>query len=334
MSSHHKQPTSPVQEVSLFNFLEQIPSIWSSATVVCLRGEEYSVLYCSLLMHRLKKMGIPVESLDSETLSVSEIISKLEMSFLGMRGYYWLRDISVLAAKDRKQLLAYLEQYQGPHNLIFFTSEAIPAKKPQQWLLVSLEKTLNQQHFVRLFALENPTAARRAMPMISALFARYATLSLDNACMMMRYLSLVSPHDTPFFTQWVDELLVQDQSLFTLTTHFFARDTQKFFAAWATMKDLYAEPFWLTFWSEQLWRSAHYISFMQRKDVAEAKKIGFRLPFSFMQRDWKKSRTDELIAAHDFIYAMDHGFKNGGLFWIELFYTKFFEGKFKKSVRS
>jgi hypothetical protein len=70
---------------------------------------------------------------------------------------------------------------------------------------------------------------------------------------------------------------------------------------------------------------------MERREMVEAKKVGFRLPFSFMQRDWKKTSVHELIQAHDCIYALDYGLKNGGEFWMELFYTKFFESGFTTS---
>ena len=62
----------------------------------------------------------------------------------------------------------------------------------------------------------------------------------------------------------------------------------------------------------------------------QAKTMAFRLPFSFIQTDWKKYAPAELRAAHDFVYGMDHQLKNGGdAFCFDLFYSKFFSGQFR-----
>lgn len=318
-------------EVNLFTFLEKafLLDFWTQRQIVCWQGSEYPVLYCFYILDRLKKIGLPVECVDIETQSVSEIMAKLEMSFLGMRIYYWLRNLSILPAKDRKTLLTYLEQYQGPNAVFFFIDQDTVVKPANSWFFITLEKGITQQQFIQLFAVENASAVRRNASLISALFVHQPTISLDNAYILMRYFSLIGPQDTVLMSEWLNDLMAPEQSLFTLATHFFARDKKKFFMLWQRMHSTYAEAFWMTFWSEQLWRAANYNELMDRKEVVEAKKISFRLPFSFMQRDWKKSSRQELINAHDFICALDYGFKNGGLSWIELFYTKFFEGKFR-----
>src|SRR5581483_4322949 len=119
--------------------------------------------------------------------------------------------------------------------------------------------------------------------LIATIYAQQPQITLDNAYMLMHYAAMVGVPDTTFLTEWLPHLIAQEQSLFTLSTHFFARDAKKFLQQWKDMQPLYGEPFWITFWSEQLWRAAHYCDLMAHKELVEAKKIGFRLPFSFMQ---------------------------------------------------
>ena len=70
--------------------------------------------------------------------------------------------------------------------------------------------------------------------------------------------------------------------------------------------------------------------FLEKNQMAQAKTVGARLPFSYLQRDWKKSTRAEIKQAHQSIYELDNASKNtietqAG---IDLFYTKFFLNEF------
>ncbi len=92
----------------------------------------------------------------------------------------------------------------------------------------------------------------------------------------------------------------------------------------AALCDVYPEMFWVSFWSDQLWRASQYIAMQKVGDRASARSIGFRLPFSFLQRDWQTVREDKLKRAHEIMYAFDFSIKTGGSCSFELMFLDFF----------
>ena len=77
------------------------------------------------------------------------------------------------------------------------------------------------------------------------------------------------------------------------------------------MKNHYAPEFWIAFFSEQLWQASIYVQYVSQNNAAEGRKYAYRLPFSFFQKDYKKYTLEQFARAHDFLYAIDHGTKNG-----------------------
>jgi hypothetical protein len=72
---------------------------------------------------------------------------------------------------------------------------------------------------------------------------------------------------------------------------------------------------------------------MQQKKVVEAKKAQYKLPFSFINRDWSSYSLDELRDAHHCLATLDYQLKNGSSdIGLEYFYTKFFDHKFSSRL--
>ena len=99
---------------------------------------------------------------------------------------------------------------------------------------------------------------------------------------------------------------------------------------WDTFEAEYPMTFWCAYWSEQLWRAYHARYYLDRQQMQQAKSIAYRLPFSYMQKDWKKSTLIELRNAHQWIYELDLAYKNNieTQAGIDLFFTKFFLAEF------
>lgn len=98
------------------------------------------------------------------------------------------------------------------------------------------------------------------------------------------------------------------------------------------MQDDYPAQFWIAFWSEQLVKAYGFVLYSQQKNYSAAKKISYRLPFSFTKTDWKKIDQHELVRAHHFLYFYDFHIKNGGTDrMFDLFYSNFFTGFYKKT---
>jgi hypothetical protein len=77
-----------------------------------------------------------------------------------------------------------------------------------------------------------------------------------------------------------------------------------------------------------------YIEYASQGDYAEAKKVGYKLPFSFIQRDWKNHSIEELKQAHQGIYELDYRIKNGGdESFLEHFYIQAMSAQFSTVSR-
>lgn len=171
-----------------------------------------------------------------------------------------------------------------------------------------------------------PDTISRNQILIDALYARTPNLSVDQIYLFMRYAALMGKNQREFIDQWLGLLVSSEKSLFTLSQHFFAQESKKFFALWGTISADYPPAFWVVFWSEQLFRASCYVQLMQQRKIAEAKRISFRLPFSFMQRDWRLYKPHMLRDAHAVIYAIDFNIKNGASdAALDLFYSQFFQ---------
>jgi hypothetical protein len=307
--------------------------------ILCFTGREYPPLFFSWLFgHMQPVMQQPWESFDAATVSMSHLFSKLQMSMLGSTSWYWLGDIGEFSAKDGKQLALSLASYQGPHTVYFFT-EKVPTGFNEE-VTVVLPDAVDKKLFLALLALEQPDqkasdlAAKNA-PIIKALFDHETTLSLDRACSIVRYIRVLGSNQPEFIRTVLAQLVPSQTSLFTLSQYFFAKQPTPFFSEWIACASDYGEPFWVTFWSEQIWRTHSYIRLMQQQKISDAKTIAYRLPFSVLQRDWKKLSLGELQRAHAFLYTLDHAIKNGSAaYGIDLFYAKFLAGEFQSVART
>ncbi len=312
-------------------FLTKIssPDFLTSSHAICFTSVSYPSLFFSTLFDWLKAQEqVQIQSIRPHDHDFVSCSATLSTTFLGMSSVYWLGNVDEIDAAHKKKIVPFLANYAGPHTVIYFVPQE---SAPDSGVVITLPDVVDKNLFVHLFTLlHGKTAAQRAAPAITALFARVAKLQLDTACMLLRYIVLVGGNSAEFIEGWLDALVVPDQSLFTLSQYFFSKNSKEFFTYWARIGKEYSEVFWVTFWSEQLWRASHVVALMQRNQVSDAKAIAYRLPFSLLQRDWKKLTAQELRSAHDEIYSIDCSIKNGGnAHMLDLLYSKFFQGGFK-----
>ena len=294
--------------------------------VMLFSGKEYPVLFFAALLHRLRSTYQPVpKTVSYQTGSFSILLAQLSTTFLGRQDLLWLGDISSLEdAATKKQLLALLPSYQGPHALIGYVH--------QDDLSARLSCVIS---------LDEPLAACAQRAAITFLFPHVAhevledllktvrSSSLDHLVLLANYAGVVGKNIRPFKQEWVTTIIAPEASLFTLSQYFFARKTELFWPLWHSLKEQYAAPFWTTYWSEQLWRAHYVIKLYKEQKITEAKQLSYRLPFSFLQRDWKTISCEELQQAHHFLYEGDYAFKNGGSeFFLEVFYATFLAKQF------
>lgn len=288
--------------------------------------EPYPLLFFSLL---LQKQTHFAACLDVTQQSEVAIKATLETSFLGMISTYRLAGLQDLSKQVAQQWLRYLSMYQGPNRIVFVVSHEIAEpyiKNGAQGIsCVDIPAQIQKATFIDLFeqVVRTPTPIERRY--IEQLYMRSDKIPLDTACMLMRYLQVLGSHAQEFFATWIDKLVLPDKSLFLLSQLFFARQATQFLQMWAGMRDQYPEQFWISFWSEQVWRALFYCKSMQQRDVANAKKIGYRLPFSFLQKDYRTCSIESLQIAHETLYELDVKLKNGGsVVGLDLFFLSYF----------
>lgn len=302
--------------------------------VIFFRGnQEYPLLLCSFLIDHLRRItNIPVESIDIQQYDQAKIIAKCSTMFLGMRSYYWFYNVTPLDQTHKKLFQTLVASYQGPHCLIFFALQSSGLTCSPEALIVDIPDRCTKDLFLELVLFTQAGVSDAMNFFAQQLFMNSKEISLDTAYRIVQYAPLLGTHQAFFIKQWLPYILDADNSLFTLSQYLFAKHEKMFFKTWATLEADYSDIFWVSFWSEQVWRATMYIHLMKTNNRQEAEKMAHRLPFSFKNKGWFSWKESELIAAHSFLYTADTALKNGGsLFNVELFYSKLFAGHFGHS---
>lgn len=317
--------------MKLFDFLTTIYKTKSlpDYSVICFHGaESYPLLFFSMIISFLNRNGCCVETMNVSVHDESSIKARFATYFLGKRMVYWLPNMSNVGT-NKKKWSSYLNTYHGPNTIMLFASGGITLKT-DNILMIDVPNAIAPHDIQILWGLFAINASKPRRQMLNRLSDRYDTLSLDKACLISHYIVVVGKNMLSVMDTWFDNLIAPKLSLFELSQYFFAKKSQLFFTKWAQIKEQYSPPFWTTFWSEQLWRSGMYTAFTREKKFAEAQCLRFKLPFSFLNRDWRSYQSDELARAHQYIYDIDYRLKNGGNDGVlDLFYTKFLTNKFR-----
>lgn len=288
--------------------------------IVC-TAKEYPALFFAALLQRLRAIFQPAPKIISyENSSFSTILAQLSTTFLGQKEFLWLGDISSLEDVSlKKQLLALFVSYQGPHTIMAYVhADDVPTSLSK---LVRLDEDVSLADRKKAISFLFP---QLSVAVLEDFLKTVRTESLDHLALLAQYAMVVGRNSQQFKEEWLTTIITPETSLFTLSQYFFGRKTDLFWPLWHLLKDQYAAPFWTAYWSEQLWRAHYVIKLYKQNDVTQAKQLSYRLPFSFLQRDWKTISLEELQRAHQFLYSGDHSFKNGGSeFFLEVFYSTF-----------
>lgn len=319
-----------------------------SGSFVCtFQTREPSPLFFTQLFARLKALAPIYASFDAELLGLDEIQTSLEMSFLGQRLVYFVKNIHTLDEASKKSWEAFIKKYEGPHCIIYVKTNARASKtkssqptpqasEPESGFAAATGTSLAvPTHLtVALDQIDMPQYQMLAQFLyldvqldshfMMQLFNYHESLSLDEACSMLAYHATVGRKYEQFFAQWLDRLIIPKKSFFTMSQHFFARKPRLFFEQWNLCKGEYPPEFWIAYWSAQLWEAMLYVQRARTQGMMEAKKGTYKLPFSFLNKDWSLYTPESLSAAHEALYRFDFNLKNGGTGnGLELWYHRF-----------
>lgn len=302
-----------------------------SFPIISFKGKDsYPLLFFSYLFNYINMhYPYPVSSFDLNDATKESVHGALDTYFLGEKRLCWFRNLSSLDAKKKHYWKTSLAHYCGPHQIAFFVDKEMSLPSNERMMVVYTPEFVNKQQFEQLVAFFNHNVSRSGKQLINCIFKKNNSVPLDTAMLLIQYVSLIGTGVDYFNNYWLDNLVIPEKSLFILSKYFFAKDKQLFFTYLTTIANNYSEIFWISFWSDLLWRACNFVQLSQENRREEAKKIGFRLPFSFITYDWKKANVTELSQAHLFLYNLDFNLKNGALTsYLELFYTKYFSHQF------
>jgi len=283
--------------------------------VIVLVGVE-APYFCTQFLQQISRRVGDLTYFDVEQMNLEEAKAELEISFLGMRRLYVLRNFSQLDAASKKVWISYLQNYHGPHGLFITDMHPAPRSKskaaPKQvWadsptqLVIELPDILDKQLYAELFAFFYPTISLDPS-FVQQLMKQH--VSLDEGCLMMAYQTVVGKQNDAFFEEWYPRLVMHEASLFSLSQYFFARNAKLFLEQWKASKDAFPVEFWTAYWSQQLWQAAQFVAAKTSKQELPS----IRLPFSFINTDWKQHSLSSLVNAHNSLYELDYALKNGG----------------------
>jgi hypothetical protein len=294
-------------------FLKQIASLiekkFNQQYVVGFCASVYPLLFINKVReYVLNATAIPFVRIFLEDLEFGSFCSQVEMSFLGQKNMYWLGDISLLSLKKQRQFSSYLATYKGPHILMFFTTKNITGKSIK---MLSLCDRVDVHSYKEYMSLWNEDHERVAYS-IATVLKKVGVLSLEQMVQVAQYALVLGTGRSRFFENSLNSIIKPESSLFDLSGALLAGDKKSFLIQWKDMQDDYEFPFWVAYFSEQFFRSYYYIKYKQDHQHVEARKVGFRLPFSFLQRDWRRWNADIFYRAHQKVAMVDFNLKNGG----------------------
>ncbi len=316
-------------------FLEHIKQTKTlpEGKVFCFSAPTYALLFFHHVIGFFKKNNLNIESISciADIAALKAVIST--MSFAG-QNTYWLADFHQLSDKKQQELFQYLSTYQGPHRILFFCDKVpndliISVQKNIDGLnCIALPQDIVPQDFSKIRFLVSEQLQHKSN--FAAQISMYADyLSLDLLCLFAHYELVLGKNSDDFLTHWITRIIDPTSSLFVLSQHFFSKNSKSFFRQWAPISEQYQPTFWASFWADQIWRAYIYADLMKQKRYADAKKVQYKLPFSFINRDWSRYDSAELCNAHQFLTSLDFRLKNGNSeLGLEHFYSQFFESKF------
>lgn len=295
--------------LSFASFIETLhrDKTLSGGPVLSFKGKSYPLLFFSLLMQWLRTSGTPVTTIDLKNSARHDAQRQLETAFLGQLSLFWLGSLSDLSAAEYKFWISYVRGYVGPNTLLFFVEDDSSLDQPDALIIPQTLSTDLTMHLYTLLYGENI----RAVPFFKKVLQHTKELSVDQACLLMQYERVMGRNGDQIIQEIVPLIIAPQGSLFTLSDAVLQKNKKLALALWSTMRDSFSIQFWISYWSEQTWRAYWYIALMRAGRVADAKKVAYRLPYSFIQKVWRSCDPEQLRKAHALLYETDTAIKNG-----------------------
>lgn len=318
--------------MELSQFIKKAPSLIENdeVSVILIQGAVYPHLFFTQFFDALKsQVSCDVKMIDIQSNDFN-FKSQLSTSFLGMSCVYWIADASALKLKQKDDIVKYCMSYQGPHTIIAFFDAKTSLEQQKHISLVTIKDRYFFDDAKLLWSTSDLEQSKKILFFLTQIYKLKNSYSLDELFLLKNYQDLLGTDSRIFYQSWLARLVTTDTSLFTLSQLFFEKKEKDFFKLWLQIKPLYSDMFWVSYWSDQVYRAYFFIRFTNSENYAAAKQVSFGLPFSFLKQTYRMYQPCELQGFHQAMYQIDIALKNGGnSYEIDKLYIKFFGNKFK-----
>jgi hypothetical protein len=233
-----------------------------------------------------------------------EDINIVSCSFLGEGRYYWLGNLDDYAPKKKQEIINYLLNYQGPHTVgVYLDTDFV-------------QKIIKNKSNLIDLGLVDLQSLLPILPWIDQEFKNSSkkAVSFDQAIMLQEYNLLVNDSINNLLNDW--PIFETDESLFNLAKYFFKKDSKSFFSLLIKLQDNYGMQFYISYFSDQLFRAIFYCHYRKNNMLDDAKIISYKLPYNLIQNDWQFLNIDYLKNKLQKLYEIDYQIKNGGSSYI------------------
>ncbi len=285
---------------------------------------QYPGLFFTDLLKRLSKIDTIILKNISSTLDSKELFeAEINTTFLGETRTLWLGSISDLSLVEQSKLVYICESYKGPHRIIVSSAIKDLPKSFSSINTFNLDQELTIKDKEAIISFFYPVLKYSSVQKISGGIVVFK--KIDDFIMFAHYAMVLGKNTDLFIRDWLPKIVISDSSLFTLSQYFFSKKIIPFWNMWNNIKDQYPATFWTTYWAEQMWRAYFVIIMQQNNNIIDARKMAYRLPFSFIQKDWRNISLSKLLQAHSMLYQIEWRIKNGGSEdHFDLLFYKFF----------
>jgi hypothetical protein len=304
------------------------PAYWQKTPVTCFVAHSYPYQFMRKVLTKLEADGcvsIPRSRVQLSTQDAKALLPLLQQTILGQASFFWLGDVEDgFTQKNRDLLLTGLNDYAGDNRIALFVQE-IPSKASVHTIQLPIEINADDGlALTKMFApkiFDNPYKKG----VVEALLNQNQQVPLNLFMSILDGLDLVHIKNLDDFVRYLTPMLPLNSELSKLSQAFFKRD-RNFFKHWSDLSAEYPPVFWLAFWSDQWWRAFHLITFAQKKNIVLAKKMGFKLPYSFITKDWQLYQPGYFQNLLSQLYVIDYNIKRGHSFcFFDFLYAQHFQ---------
>ncbi|MBM3886292.1 hypothetical protein FJ364_00020 [Candidatus Dependentiae bacterium] len=286
---------------------------WHKAPLTCFVSNSYPYQFMRKMLHKIeteKIISMPHSRIQLSTQDPKILLPLLQQTILGQAAFFWLGDVEEnFTIKQKELLLTGLQGYAGENRIALFVQE-VPTKITLP--IIQLPVDITAEEGIALAEIFAPKILinQSKLAIIESLFTQNQQFPLNLFLTILDSLELIHTKHVSDFAKYLTPLLPLSTELSNLSQSFFKRD-RNFFNLWSSLSKEYPSVFWLAFWYDQWWRAFFVITFAQKKNIVLAKKMGFKLPYSFITRDWQSYQPEYFKNLLAKLYAIDYNIKQG-----------------------